>query len=85
MITIITGSPGSGKTYYIVKYISENYFIFNKINNQYEIAKHPENGKSYTIVTNIENLTLARLNQILLALDYTKKKGSRNKTKLFTI
>lgn len=35
------------------------------------IVKQKEKFNQY----NIENLTLARLNQILIALDYTKKKG----------
>lgn len=51
MITLITGKPRSGKSYYSVKYIRDKYFIKEK-------GKPWEPKEGYLIVTNIDGLNL---------------------------
>lgn len=55
-IRLITGVPGSGKTYYAVHHLIENYCSFNKETQEYELKQN------HTIITNIDSLTLPHIN-----------------------
>ena len=55
-IRLITGVPGSGKTYYAVHHLLENYCSLNKETQEYELKQ------DYTILTNIDSLTLPHIN-----------------------
>ena len=54
-IHFLTGAIGGGKTYYAVSEILEKHFKFNKETDQYE------NTSGYTIISNIDGLTLDHL------------------------
>lgn len=54
-IQFITGAIGGGKTYYAVSEILEKHFKYNKKTDQYE------NTSGYTIISNIDGLTLGHL------------------------
>lgn len=60
-ITLVTGRPGAGKSYFAVKMLRDDFFEFDKEFDQYKPIKNKENGRVYTIVTNIENLNLQHL------------------------
>lgn len=57
MITIIYGPPGSGKSYYVVKHILDNYCDFDKNENKYIPRIHTD-GKPFNVISNVEGLIL---------------------------
>lgn len=79
MLDIITGVPGSGKTFYAVKIIRDNYCDYDKLLNKYTVKNNSANGKPYNIVTNIDNLLLPHAN-----LDDAIKTSKMDILKFFT-
>jgi len=59
MINIITGAPGSGKTYLLVDLIVSEYFYYHKKN---KVFLRNDKEKKYEIFTNIKGLTLPHKN-----------------------
>ena len=71
-IRIIDGNPGCGKTYYLVKFLRDNYY--DKTSNGY-VAK-----TGYTVISNIDDLKLPHLNLNELVEKYIGKgEGSADK------
>jgi hypothetical protein len=60
-ITLVTGRPGAGKSYFAVKMLRDEFFKYDKEFDQFKPIKHKENGVVYTIISNIENLNLQHL------------------------
>lgn len=73
MIKILTGAPGSGKSYYIVKYIKDQYF--EKIDDDYYKVK-----EGFTLISNLEGLKLEHLD-----LDSVIKASGIEYTEFFTV
>lgn len=61
MIKIITGKPGSGKSYYCVKDLKEKFFVYDPDLEEYNAAK------GVTCISNIEGLNLPHLDLEYLA------------------
>ncbi len=59
MIKGVSGVPGSGKTYFVVKEIAEKYFTFDK---QYSEWTHNKDYPELTIFTNIKEFKLPCVN-----------------------
>jgi len=55
-IRIITGVPGSGKSFYAVKHLRDNYFEYDKKQDHWTAKK------GVTVITNIDELKLKHLN-----------------------
>lgn len=55
-IRLITGKPGSGKTFLAVKHLRDNYYYYSK-----KLKKYCRK-KDYTIISNIDSLKLKHLN-----------------------
>lgn len=66
-IRLITGVPGSGKTYYAVNHLLENYCKFDDKKQEYVLKN------DHTIITNIDSLTLPHIN-----LDDALSKSGKN-------
>ena len=62
MIHIVEGVPGSGKTYYAVKYLTANFFEYDKFFDEYK----EKEGKNVLVISNIENLRIPHLDLDLL-------------------
>lgn len=54
-IRILTGAPGSGKTFYAVKHIKDNYAFYDRNRRKWKIKSQN------TIITNIEELRLEHI------------------------
>lgn len=78
MITIVTGSPGSGKSYYMVSTLVKRYFDYDSKFDKYTIKQL--NGKPYTIITNIENLQLPHI-----SLDHVLMETGLQANQFFTV
>ena len=55
MINLITGVPGSGKTYLGVKLLTDNYFFWHKKNREFY---RQDKAKKYVIFSNVNGLKL---------------------------
>ncbi|MBW2635708.1 MAG: DUF2075 domain-containing protein, partial [Deltaproteobacteria bacterium] len=75
-IRVITGVPGSGKTYLAVHHLLENYFKWSKDRQEY--IKKP-NFEDLTIITNIDGFMLDHIN-----LNDALKKANVNIETFFT-
>lgn len=73
-IKLITGIPGSGKSYYAVHHLLKNYFIWNESLQQYQPKE------KITIITNIDSLTLDHIN-----LDLAIKESGKTLYEFFTV
>lgn len=60
-ITIVTGRPGSGKSYFAVKFLRDEFFKFDEKFDCYNPVKNKKNNTEYTIISNIENLNLKHI------------------------
>lgn len=70
MIHIVEGVPGSGKSYYAVNYLIQNFFDYDSFYNEY---KEKEN-KNVLVITNIEDLKVKHLNLDILLDRFTLEK-----------
>jgi len=61
MITIVYGPPGSGKSYFVVKHILDNYCKFDTHQQKY-VPKIHSDGKPFNIISNVEGLILPHWN-----------------------
>jgi len=68
-IKIVTGVPGSGKSYYLMSLIVKNHFEFDKEYFQWK-EKPRKDGKSVTIVTNIKGFKLPHVSLDSLPLSH---------------
>lgn len=73
-IRLITGVPGSGKTYYAVYHLLNNYCRYNKELQEYQLKE------DHTIITNIDCLTLPHIN-----LDDALKKSNKTVHEFFQV
>lgn len=73
-IRLITGIPGSGKTYFAVKHLADNYCTYDKESNEYTLKK------DVTIITNIDSLILPHIN-----LDEAIKSSGQGVAGFFTV
>lgn len=79
-IYIITGAPGSGKTFYMIKHMIANYFYYDKEMSLWRYRKHNENKKEFTVISNIDGLVLPHLE-----LDEIIEISKIDKYKFFTV
>ena len=56
MLRLVTGKPGSGKTYYAVNYLTKNYCDFDHISNEWILRP------DYLVISNIDNLRVDHWN-----------------------
>ena len=70
-IKLITGIPGSGKSYLAVHHVISNYFTYSKESQEF-IVKSNQDGP-YTIITNIDNFKIPHidLNDAIKSMNLT--------------
>ncbi len=56
MLRLVTGKPGSGKTYYAVSYLTKTYCDFDHISNEWVLRP------DYLVISNIDNLRVDHWN-----------------------
>lgn len=56
MLRLVTGKPGSGKTYYAVSYLTKTYCEFDHISNEWVLKP------DYLVISNIDNLRIDHWN-----------------------
>lgn len=56
MLRLVTGKPGSGKTYYAVSYLTKTYCDFDRISNEWVLRP------DYLVISNIDNLRIDHWN-----------------------
>jgi len=78
MIKIIYGPPGSGKSFFMVKYILDNYCSFDTLTQTYKPKIH-SNGLPFNLICNIEGLILPHHD-----LDQKIKESNKPILKFFT-
>lgn len=70
MIHIVEGTPGSGKTYYAVNYLIDNFFDYDSFYDEYK----EKSNKNVLVISNIDSLRVPHLNLDVLVDRFTLEK-----------
>jgi len=70
MIHIVEGTPGSGKTYYAVNYLIDNFFDYDSFYDEYK----EKSNKNVLVISNIDSLRVPHLDLDMLIDRFTLEK-----------